>query len=176
MRPLTSDLTNCTPGLTIIVCIPSYSILLRSQRGYVYICSPPGGSATVTVHFDTLWSASATEVLLGLLLLARLATSDPPLPLHLCFTADRRSARAPPARVIYDQQLPLQHTAHTAGCQMWAPCKQKHIWQPNISRELWTEWRGRRREEGEGGESERRAKREREVRQIMGEKCMKEKE
>lgn len=35
---------------------------------------------------------------------------------------------------------------------------------------------GGREGEGEGGESERRAKREREVRQIMGEKCMKEKE
>lgn len=60
----------------------------------------------------------------------------PPLPLRLCFTADRRSARAPPARVIYDQQLLLQPMTHTAGCQMWSPCKQKLIWQPNISRRL----------------------------------------
>lgn len=66
----------------------------------------------------------------GLLSLPRLATSDPPLPLCLCFTADRRSARAPPARVIYDQQLLLQPMTHTAGCQMWSPCKQKLIWQP----------------------------------------------
>lgn len=66
--------------------------------------------------------------------ITRLATSDPPLPLRLCFTADRRSARTPPARVIYDQQLLLQPMTHTAGCQMWSPCKQKLIWQPNISR------------------------------------------
>ena len=93
-----------------------------------------------------------TEVVLGLLLLPRLATSDPPLPLHLCFTADRRSARAPPARVIYDQQLLLQPMTHTAGCQMWSPCKQKLIWQPNISRELDREGEGVKRREDKVGE------------------------
>ncbi len=89
--------------------------------------------------------------MLGLLLLPRLATSDPPLPLHLCFTADRRSARAPPARMIYDQQLLLQPMTHTAGCQMWSPCKQKLIWQPNIS------WgTGQRERRGGRGKEERR--------------------
>lgn len=47
------------------------------------------------------------KVVLLLLLLSTLDTSDPLLPLCLCFTADRGSARAPPARVIYDQQLLL---------------------------------------------------------------------
>lgn len=66
----------------------------------------------------------------GLLLLPRLATSDLPLPLCLYFTADRRSARAAPARVIYDQQLLVQLMTHAAGCQMWSPYKEKHIGSP----------------------------------------------
>ena len=82
----------------------------------------------------------------------RLATSDPPLPLCLYFTADRRSARAPPARVIYDQQLLLQPMTLTAGCQMWSPCKQKRICN-QTSVEGWTEKGvGVERREGQVGQ------------------------
>ncbi|KAK5852848.1 hypothetical protein PBY51_006687 [Eleginops maclovinus] len=66
--------------------------------------------------------------------------------------ADRRSARTPPARVIYDQQLLLQPMTRTAGCQMWSPCKQKLIWQPNISRRLDGEGVGVRRRGDQVGE------------------------
>lgn len=58
----------------------------------------------------------------------------PALPLCLYFTADRGSARAPPARVIYDRQLLGKSPwPGTAGCQMWSPWKQKLI---SLSAEL----------------------------------------
>lgn len=91
--------------------------------------------------------------MLDLLLLPRLATSDPPLPLCLYFTADRRSARAPPAWVIYDQQLLMEPMTHAAGCQMWSPWKQKLIGSLN-SAEARTGEGGRGKEESRGTEME----------------------
>lgn len=78
---------------------------------------PP--TPTVTVHGSTKRKPSSC--------VSRLDTSDPLLPLRLCFTADRASARVPPLRVIYGQQLLLEPVTRTAGCQMWSPRKHKKI-------------------------------------------------
>lgn len=107
--PLTSQLPSRIDCFTIIACIPYYNTDFAFASPSTLV-----GSILQWLHTvvqDVFFNRGLLSAALqrwwwrGLLLLARLATSDPPLPLRLCFTADRRSARAPPARVIYDRQL-----------------------------------------------------------------------
>lgn len=111
--------------LTLIACTPYYCKLLdfafSSLHKNLTNC-PPLQYRFIKINLSCAGSPVVAQV--GYLW--------PLLPLCLCFTADRASARVPPLRVIYGQQLLLQPVTCTAGCQMWSPCKQKLILRPKI--------------------------------------------